>query len=98
MSTKKSENERYKSLVAMKKHLETEIDTLGEKKKQITKLLSKYISCGACEKHFNKMRKTYWVDKSTVSSNGDKTLFHIEAKCPYCSHITSFFINKNDKK
>ena len=93
MSTKKSENEKYKSLVAMKKHLETEIDTLEKKKKQITKLLSKFVSCRVCEKHFNKMRKIYWI---AVSSNDDKTLFHVNAECPYCGNVTSFFINKVD--
>lgn len=98
MSSKKSENETYKSLTSEVKRLSLDIDALTNKRRRIKHILYKnYTQCTKCKKHFNRLYKKNWVTETVNGRESyimDKSSEPISVivKCPYCENEQKEFI------
>lgn len=101
MSSKKSENETYKSLTSEVKRLTLDIDALTNKRRRIKHILYKnYTQCENCKKHFNRLYKKNWA---TETVNGKESYIidnsfnpiSVIVKCPYCGNEQKEFIDKH---
>lgn len=104
MSTKKSENETYKTLISEIKRLSADIDILTKKRKRIRCILYKnYTQCYKCGKHFNRLYKKNWASIESNDGNKSYMIDHscnpisVTVKCPYCGNEQKEFIYKTDK-